>query len=53
MPPAREILSDALALWIQLHTKYIQTLLVMMVCLYLYLVLLFYFEPFWIQMETR
>ena len=25
MPPAREILSDALALWIQLHTKYIHT----------------------------
>ena len=25
MPPTREILSDALALWIQLHTKYIHT----------------------------
>ena len=123
MPPAREILSDALALWIQLHTHWFlsvcswyllsctstctfywfvfdlapirtlvmcdlwwslsllisalalcplpvkswvthlpfgssciqstYTLLVMMVCLYFNFVLLFYFVPFWIQMETH
>ena len=50
MPPARDILSDALALWIQLHTKYIHTAGNDGLPL---LVLLFWFVPFWIQMETH